>query len=396
MPKIFKRNRMKHNVLFKPVVAVGIVLALAGSLPALATDTTVAQSMSTLRRSMGADSLQATGSGIDVALIDTGVVPTAYLSGGRLLYGPDLSEDGTNPALRNLDAFGHGTNVASIIAGVAPQARVVSVKVGGANGSTTIDRILDGITWVLANAHTGGRNIRVLNLSFGVSPGADGNRMTHALRNLWSAGIVVVASVGNDGIGTTIDAPADDKKYIAVGSARPNGATLAPSDQSPGALLASRLIDVVALGTDIVGARVPGSYLDTMFPSARYGSDGFRGSGSSQATAAVSGALALLLQLRPTMSPDQTKLLIRDSARLLKGYASQLQGRGAIDVTAAAAKAVPNGFTAYISNLNFPPSLLTVNLLQLSGELWNGAEWSGNRWSGNRWSGNRWSGGTWV
>ena len=101
-----------------------------------------------------------TGKGVDVALIDTGVSPVAGLAGpGKIVYGPDLSVESQSPDLTNLDTNGHGTFMAGIIAGkdgaltepyaaapasafrgVAPDARIVSVKVGVADGARTSAR----------------------------------------------------------------------------------------------------------------------------------------------------------------------------------------------------------------------------------------------------------------
>ncbi len=80
----------------------------------------------------------ATGQGIDVALIDSGVTPVVGLNQpGKIVYGPDLSNEGGQPNLRNLDTYGHGTHLAGIIngddgnmvGGIAPDSRIVSVKV---------------------------------------------------------------------------------------------------------------------------------------------------------------------------------------------------------------------------------------------------------------------------
>src|SRR5207248_4724275 len=83
--------------------------------------------------SWGADA----GAGIGVALVDTGVVDSPDLA-GRIVRGPDLSGEGDG-----IDRYGHGTFMAGLIAGnrpahkgVAPAARIVSVKVAGADGST--------------------------------------------------------------------------------------------------------------------------------------------------------------------------------------------------------------------------------------------------------------------
>ena len=115
-----------------------------------------------------------TGAGVDVAVIDTGVLPVDGLATpGKIVYGPDLSLDSQDSELRNLDAYGHGTFMAGIIAGngpdarflgVAPDARIVSVKVGAANGSVDVSQVIAAIDWVVQHRHDNGLNIRVLNL----------------------------------------------------------------------------------------------------------------------------------------------------------------------------------------------------------------------------------------
>ena len=102
----------------------------------------------------GPDGDRVTGGGIGVALIDSGVVPVAGLDRpGKVITGPDLSFDSQDSELATLDGYGHGTHLAGIIAGrdervkpgkeedkkrfvgVAPDAHIVSVKVGAADGA---------------------------------------------------------------------------------------------------------------------------------------------------------------------------------------------------------------------------------------------------------------------
>ena len=396
------KNQNRGRVGLRRSLGLGAVILLLGSATvhrlADAATGTVEQSMAAVRAASHVDPVAASGAGVDVAVIDTGVVPTRFLQGDRLIYGPDFSADALKPSLQDLDAFGHGTNVASIVAGMASAARVVSVKVAAADGSTTPARLAAAVGWVALNAHTGGRNIRVLNFSYGIPPGPEGTALIVALRAAWAAGIVVVASAGNDGVGFTIDAPASDSWFVAVGAAKAGGTNVVPADFSSSTYV-SRSVDVIALGVDIVGARVPGSFLDQMFPEARSGDDGFRGSGTSQASAVVSGIAAGLIGRAPRLTADQVKALLRDSARFVFGYTPAVQGRGVVDQQTALARSAPVAWWASVLNgtlVPLPPLPSLGELVKpLDGSAWNGPEWSGNRWSGGAWQGNRWSGNRW-
>ncbi len=178
----------------------------------------------------------ANGAGVDVAVLDSGVTPVAGLGAtDKVVYGPDLSFDSQNPDKAYLDGYGHGTAIASIIAGndgsssgfqgVAPNARVVSVKVGDSSGAVDVSQIIAGIDWVVEHAHSGGLNIRVLNVSLGTDStqwyGSD--PLAHAAENAWRHGIVVVAAVGNDGTSKSVADPATDPYVVAVGPSDPMG-----------------------------------------------------------------------------------------------------------------------------------------------------------------------------
>jgi serine protease AprX len=158
---------------------------------------------------------------------------------------------------------------------------------------------------------------------------------------------VVVVAVGNEGFGTSkVNNPAYDPYLIAVGSDNANGtATTADdvissfSNDGDG----SRNPDLVAPGEKVVGLRAAGSYLDTTYPAARIGERLFRGSGTSQAAAVVSGAAALLIQQRPTATPDEIKALLTGTAAPIPSATASQQGSGLVDLAKAKDTATPTG-----------------------------------------------------
>src|SRR5206468_10681417 len=97
----------------------------------------------------------------------------------------------------------------------------------------------------------------------------------------------------------------------------------------------ARHVDVVAPGVHVLGLRDPNSFVDQNNPGGRVGSRFIRGSGTSQATAVVSGVAALLVQKNPTATPDQIKWLIRSKAKPFPLAKSLWQGTGLVDVHAS-------------------------------------------------------------
>src|SRR5438128_9822468 len=189
-----------------------------------------------------------TGQGVDVALIDSGVAPVDGLTAaGKVLNGPDLSFESQNSSLRTLDTFGHGTHMAGIIAGrddevsgagsasdsthflgIAPDARIVSLKVADAHGQTDVSQMLAAIDWVVQHKSDSGLNIRVLNLSFGTDSGQSYqlDPLAYAAEQAWKRGIVVVVSAGNAGNSSNgLDDPAIDPYVIAVAADDTNSTT---------------------------------------------------------------------------------------------------------------------------------------------------------------------------
>jgi serine protease AprX len=399
-----------------------------------------------------------TGQGIDIALIDSGVSPVPGLDDpAKLIYGPDLSLESQADNLTNLDTYGHGTFMAGIIAGrdsgldptnyagapatayrgMAPDARIVSLKVATADGGTDVSQVIAAVDWVVQHAHDPGLNIRVINLSYGTNStqayGAD--PLSFAVEQAWKKGIVVVAAAGNTGYQRGTGAPGlADPAYnpfvIAVGASDSNGTLIqgddyvAPFSASSAGCSGCRNPDVVAPGSHVQGLRAENSYLDANHPEAAFDGRYFRGSGSSEAAAAVSGGVALVLQRYPTLSPDQVKRYFVQYAVPLAGVDATQQGAGMIRMDKMMVKK-PSNFTQRFTAATGTGSLeaargsdhLTDDGVVLTGEKdifgaafnstqmaklektgtsWSGGTWNGNRWSGDGWLGNRWSGATWT
>ena len=203
------------------VAAAAVAASVVGASPALAADATVVAaekgSLHHIAATIGAhDSYRAgfTGKGVGVALIDTGVTNVPGLKSGNVVDGPDLSFDSQDPELAHQDVYGHGTHLASIIAGrdqagtpesyldhnqftgIAPDATLVDVKVGAQDGAVDVTQVIAAIDWVVE--HKADHNIRVINLSYGTDSTQDPkvDPLAYAAEQAWLNGIVVV--VGED------------------------------------------------------------------------------------------------------------------------------------------------------------------------------------------------------
>ena len=392
-----------------------------------------------------------TGKGVDVAVIDTGVAPVAGLSApGKVVNGPDLSLESQSTSSQYLDTDGHGTFMAGLIAGndgqpggyrgVAPDARIVSLKVGVADGGTDVSQVIAAIDWAVQHRNDNGLNIRVINLSYGTnsSQAYAVDPLAYAVEQAWRAGIVVVAAAGNSGYQTGASAPgladpAYDPQILAVGGADTMGTSTPWDDQvaSFSATAAScssscRAADLIAPGTHLQGLRLPGSYIDQNNPAGALSNTYFRGSGTSEATAFVSGAVADLLQRYPQLTPDQVKAMLTSSCDKLASYNWKQQGCGELDMGKLLGASVPSVFAAQQYNapgtgtglleasrgtdhialngvalqgeqdiFGMPFNSAAMALLEASGHSWSGGAWNGSSWSGSSWSGSSWSGSSW-
>ncbi|MGA9900623.1 MAG: S8 family peptidase [Terriglobales bacterium] len=287
------------------------------------------------------------GAGVGVAIIDSGVAAHPDLNDGngnsRVVYSQSFVAGDTTTS----DEFGHGTHVAGLIggngsssgpangypatyAGMAPGVNIINLRVLDQNGSGTDSQVIAAIQQAITLKNT--YNIRIINMSLGrpVFESYTLDPVDQAVEAAWQAGIVVVTAAGNNGrfkptwgFGT-IGVPANDPAVITVGATMTEGTATRVDDKiasysSKGPVAIDHIVkpDLVAPGNRQVSLRAAGSTLDTTYPqyevsSTNGNSHYFVLSGTSMATPVVSGAVALMLQQNPSLTPDQVK------ARLMK------------------------------------------------------------------------------
>ena len=436
-------------------------------------------SLYNINQIIGADDAWAegyTGAGVDVAVIDTGTVPVEGLDGGKVIVGPDLSLEAGHPETHQLDTYGHGTHIAGIIAGndhdtaveeldpaefqgVAPDARIVSVKVADHRGAVDVSQVIAAIEWVIAHRNDNGLDIRVINLSYQAATGQpyEIDPLAKAVEDAWAAGIVVVAAAGNDGKqATQLANPAYDPHVIAVSAVldesqkkdncRGDKDKWKTTDYASLGNKKERKPDLYAPGSTVVSLRNPGSYVDVNHPSSVLGERFAKSTGTSQSTAVVSGAVAVLLQARPDLTPDEVKAVLIHSAEgkvPVLDLAAALDtdvpddaaqtwtrsdGSGLLDAARGTDILTVNGQPLTGQNTIFGPwtgdgmfwpngTELQVTAegrdtrtgdgmfwpngteLQVTAEgrdTWTGSSWTGSSWTGSSWTGSSWTGSSWT
>ncbi len=291
-----------------------------------------------------------TGQGITVAVIDSGVAPVNDLGvSSRIVASVDFTS--TDNSAR--DPGGHGTHVAGIVGGngydsgkayegIAPDAKLVNVRVIGSNGTTRMSTVVRGIQWVVQNRKA--YAIRVMNLSLG-GPATSSYRqdpLAAAVEIAWYSGIVVVSAAGNNGpTPGTIVSPASDPYVITVGASDDNNTLSIADDTIP--YFSSRgptldglhKPDLVAPGRKIISLRARSSFLDNALIERRMGNSYFRLTGTSMAAPIVAGVAALMLQSNPSLKPDQIKNILTQTARPLSISNLDVTGAGLVDAYAA-------------------------------------------------------------
>lgn len=247
-----------------------------------------------------------TGHRVKVGVIDTGVDFGHPDLRHSLVRGINLLNRSKMP----YDDNGHGTHIAGTIAaanqmqgmiGVAPRALIAPVKAFDHNGSAFVSDIILGIEWCVRNG------IDVINMSFGMKTRS--KALLGAVTNAYNSGVIIVASSGNDGKLRSVDYPARYPQTISVGAT--NRLRRVAPFSNRGAY-----IDVYAPGDKIMSAWLRGNYNEM--------------SGTSMATSHVSGAIALLLSLKPGLSPGDIKAIMKRSMQPLRN--SKTRRVGELDV----------------------------------------------------------------
>jgi serine protease AprX len=367
----------------------------------------------------------ATGRGVGVAVIDSGIYAHPDLA-GRIVASIDFTSAAPQVSPVPLgDPGGHGTHVAGLVAGdgtasggaytgVAPQANLIDVRVVNASGASSMSTVLAGLQWVVS--HRAAYNIRVANLSLGAPENGSYklNPLNSAVEVLSFAGITVVVSAGNAGPSCgTITTPGDDPFVITVGALDDNGsATLADdsigswSSCGPTAFDGLAKPDLIAPGRRMVSLRSPGSTLDTQFPEREVSTLGasspqyFVLSGTSMAAPMVAGAAALILEKDPTLTPRQVKQRLLSTATPLPFTTRSRAGAGLLNVFAAVGSSDRTSYATratvgYAFAQMLPPLIYGKKLTWKDLGFNGGADSRGVAWSNVTWADITWDSITW-
>jgi serine protease AprX len=402
---------------------------------------------------VGADRLHEegiVGSGVTVAVLDTGFFDTPPLTNDisghtRILaqYDAITNQLNRHGVMGTTDENGHGTHITSILLskkrfaldfprkynGIAPDARLVVVKAFDAQGVGRYEDVIRGIDWVVTNRET--YRIRVLNLSFSAPPQSYywDDPLNQAVMRAWQAGIVVVAAAGNTGPSAmTIGVPGNVPYIITVGASSdnytPDNLTddIVTSFSAAGPTVEGFVKpDVVAPGGHMMGLMGPTMQLAIDHPEYYLNRMYFSMSGTSQATVVTSGIVALMLQRRPRLMPNDVKCRLMAAAQPAVTQNGELaysifqQGAGQVNAYAAV---YGTGSGCANQGLNIANDLAGTEhyggranrdatgkyyVMDIDGYAWSGSyAWSGGyawscsyAWSGGyAWSGSyAWSGG---
>ncbi|MFJ1830525.1 S8 family peptidase, partial [Streptomyces sp. NPDC088178] len=273
------------------------------------------------------------GTGVKVAVLDTGVDPTHPDLADRIVESRSFV-----PGETVRDGHGHGTHVASTILGsgaasggkyrgVAPGAGLIVGKVLDDGGSGSESSIIEGMDWA---AHSGAK---VISMSLGGGEGADGtDPMSVAVNELTArTGVLFTIAAGNSGpAATSVGSPGAADAALTVGAVDSTDAVTDFSSRGPRGGNGGLKPEITAPGSRIVAARAAGTTMGTPVDGSYT-----TASGTSMATPHVAGAAAILAQRHPDWTPARLKSQLISTAKTTAATSVYAQGAGRVDVARA-------------------------------------------------------------
>lgn len=368
------------------------------------------------------------GTGVTVAVVDTGVDPDADI---------DVVKHVNVSGGSDGDGLGHGTFMAGLVAGddkdfggVASGAQVLDVQVADSDGSTNLSSVLAGLQEV-ADHRKAHPELQVAMLALSTDsplpPWLD--PLTRALDRLWFRGVTVVVASGNDGQGE-LSSPATDPLLLAVGALDEADTAVRDDDTVPdfsayGKAFGKKRPDLVAPGVSLISTAAKDSLAYAENPTSHVDEDFLKGTGTSMSAAVAAGAVAALMAQRPGLSPDQAKRLLMTTAYDSRDLrAKNGAGQGGLDLAAALAAPVPPATAPDVPTTDFGPAEADAAAwaqfaqawadgdLQALAQAWVALSEQSRRWAANAWSmaalaqalqedegtfnSRRWAGGHWA
>ncbi len=300
-----------------------------------------------------------TGKSVSVAVVDTGI---ALLPGllfdttnkmPRIVGWKDFVDNSPLP----IDPNGHGTHITGVISnsqkgpdnhwdGIAPDVKLVGVRVLDEKGTGTYEKVIQGIDWVVKNRSK--LNIRVMNISLQalVQSPYWSDPLNQAVMQAWANGITVIVAAGNGGPNPmSVGVPGNNPYVITVGAFTDNHTPtdwsddyLAPFSAAGPTLDGFVKPDVIAPGAHMVSTMMPFSYIARNQEATRVSATYYALAGTSQSAAVVSGIAALILAKNPDLTPDQVKYRMMVTAipwantgTQQAGYSIWQQGTGRVN-----------------------------------------------------------------
>jgi serine protease AprX len=342
----------------------------------------------------------ATGQGVGIAVIDSGVTPSPDF-GSRLTQ---VALDGQTGSLD--DTVGHGTMVAGVASGqsadgkfigIAPGANLFALNINRSTGVYSSD-VITALKWVFDNAHT--YNIRVVNLSLTetVKSSYTQSPLDLAVERLWASGVFVAVSAGNLGAGQIDYAPANDPLVETVGAfdtmdtAGPKDDTMLSWSSSGTTIDGYAKPEIVVPGRHIQSLLPTGTYLDSVAPSSAWAAPGYAAiNGTSFASPQIAGAAAILFQEHPTWSPDNVKWLLtaKPGPKPKNTTVASLNLGPVYDFSSTPGRA-NQGVPALVC----PPGGTCLSDSTVASD-WNSSSWNSSSWNSSSWNSSSWNSTSW-